>query len=358
MNKWKINSIQLASIYFLFIVANDAGISIILSLKGSGQNSYLCPIISFILGLIPLSITLYISNYKKNLTLKEKINSLFPKGINNIINVILTILFSTIGIITLFNMANFVESEFLAETPLFIITFMMTICLIYCLNKGIETISRVSLIFAIIVLIFHFITIAPLQTQVEFNNFLPFLDKGIVPIIKDSISVTLINLIPNFLLLIIPKNNIIDKEKTSKYIIISYILAYLLFLLMIYVIIGVLGPYVARIYHHPEYMLLKRISLFNFLDRIENIIAIEWLLMTFITIIMVIYYICCNTNTKPNLITNIIITSIIGLISTYIFKNNTVFYTFLYNYYPYILSIIFIIMIIIAITIFIKKKKE
>ena len=52
-------------------------------------------------------------------------------------------------------------------------------------------------------------------------------------------------------------------------------------------IIAVLGPNLIQIYRFPEYMILKKIKVFQFLEKIENIISITWILDVFMTLAMI-----------------------------------------------------------------------
>ena len=116
-----------------------------------------------------------------------------------------------------------------------------------------------------------------------------------------------------------------------------------------------LGRYLISMYQYPVYITLKKISIFGFIDRIENFLSIEWILSTFVAFTLPIINIQSNINKKNNKIINLIIIIIIIIATMILFKNNTSFNHYLDSIYPYILLIILIIYIIIFITIIIKK---
>ena len=107
---------------------------------------------------------------------------------------------------------------------------------------------------------------------------------------------------------------------------------------------------------YPEYILLKKVSLFGFIERIENILSIGWIFSTYATLTLIVYYIS-NFIKKSNKskLSPFIITSLIVLTSLFVFKNNTSFNIYITNTYPYIISLLFVIIIIISATILIKK---
>ena len=55
--------------------------------------------------------------------------------------------------------------------------------------------------------------------------------------------------------------------------------------------IGCLGINLIKIFPHPEYMVLEKISFLGFIDRIENVIYVKWLLNDFICFEVIVYYI-------------------------------------------------------------------
>ena len=68
----KISYLELASIIIIQTVTTFFGISVSILKEGSGINSWLSALISYIIGFIPLLIIIYISNYQPNLKLKTK----------------------------------------------------------------------------------------------------------------------------------------------------------------------------------------------------------------------------------------------------------------------------------------------
>ena len=69
MKTWKINSSQLAAFITFLMVTPISGISLLNVINTSGVDSYLSVIFMAILGLIPLAIIIYISNYNHDLNI-------------------------------------------------------------------------------------------------------------------------------------------------------------------------------------------------------------------------------------------------------------------------------------------------
>lgn len=357
MNKNKINSLQLGSLILCPILSASLGIGLYNAIQIAKVDSYIGIFISSILGIIPLLLIIYISKFEEDKNIIEKINILYGKYIGTFINFIIVSILFVIGITILFGICNFIVTQFLANTPIMYVGIMFGIVCVYSVSKGIETISRTQFIFTFIITIIFIILAASLYPEFDKSNLKPFFEYGINSPLKVGILNLFTNIIPIFIILIIPKGNICDKEKYTKFVIIFYIISILFILLISIFNIGVLGQYLASFYQYPEYILLKKVNLFGFIDRIENILSIGWILSTYATLTLIIYYISnfIKKNDKSKL-SPLIITSLIILTSLFIFKNNTTFNMYITNIYPYIISILFVIMIIICITIIIKKK--
>ena len=127
---------------------------------------------------------------------------------------------------------------------------------------------------------------------------------------------------------------------------ISYIISILALFAIVILTLGNLGIYLASIYQYPEYIVLKRIKIFNFIDRIENILTIQFIFSMFASMCFGVY--CVTNLLKPRNKSRILpafITVLILLVSTFAFKNN------------FILYLERRIRFIIAFTIFIKRQR-
>lgn len=354
VNNNKLTITQYSCLIFFPILALFSGIGTHNTIKIAGIDSYLSVIYSFLIGIIPLTIFLLIFNYKKELNIKEKIKYLFGNILGNIICFIINVLVLCIGFVLLYNISNFAISQFLAETPLLVFMITIGIVLVYNVSLGIENISRVAIIFLGIIFILTIISTTGILPNFETSNLKPFLENGYMPPLKGAITLTLTNVIPIFILLIVPKEKVENNKKLDKYIVLFYTLAFIFAFLAILLTIGSIGIYLCDIYQYPEYTVLKKISLFEFLDRIENFIYIKWILSSVTYLSLIIYYLNISIKKDSHKIMPILIISAMIFLALNIFENNTIFYNFILNIYPYICLLLFIIFFIIALNIIIR----
>ncbi len=347
--KNKISLFEFSSMLFSVTLAPFLGIGIYNILKISKNDSFISILIGYILSIILIFIYKKISDYMPELNIKEKIIRLFNKRNAFIVIVILSICFFLISCILSYNINSFIISQFLSETPILFVTVILFILVIYINKKGFNTIARVSLILAILSIILIFIASIGKYQQFNITNLKPILNFGIKNPIIGGIMCFLMTTIHSFLLLIVPKNNILNNNKIYKYIFITITFAYLIFMIITIYTISVLGIDLALLYHYPAYITMKEISIVTFIDKIENFIIIHWIFEIFISLSINIYFIFKMTNIKP-----IIIISLNIILDILLFKNSTSFNFLVTKYLPIISIIIIFIMVIL----FLKIKKR
>jgi len=360
MNKDKFSALQLGSMLTFCIISPILGISSYNVIKLAEVDLIPAIIIGFLIGIIPLLMYFYINNYKKELAIHELTIKIFGKPIGIIVNTLLLIFASIIASTFMFDLVTFITTQFLSETPFLLIGILFSLVVIYAIHKGIETISRVSLILITINAILFLIAVFGLFQSAQLDNLKPYLEYGLTRPFKGGIHVLLINIVPLFLLTMISKNEITDQKKIKKNIILAYLFSFIICFGVGFFTMSVLGINLAKIFQYPEYIVLKKVNLFEFLDRIENLVSMQWMFGLFMIITISSYFIFKMIRKDDNKKkTNIFITSIIVLailfVPLYFFKSHTMFNNFTYNILPIINLVTLGIFVLITITIFIRK---
>lgn len=353
--------LEIASLIIIQTVTTFFGISLSILKEGAGINSWLSALISYLFGLIPLFIIIFISNYQPEKKLNEKIISLFGNKIGFIINLILSLILTSLAITILYNINNFILSQFLYRTPFLISCTLFIALIVYCANKGINIISRTAMLLLIINLFLYTINILALIQHIDISNFLPLLKENTNNIIPTSLKISYINYLPLLTILMIPKNKLTVPKKYNKTVIISYIIGAIISFGLIITTFGVLGINLVNTFEYSEYIVLRKIKLLGFLERIENIISLQWIIGSFVYLSMITYTISKTfqfKSIKSNKITNILIGIIFITLTTIIFKDNTIFDTYIKKIFPYIMSSLLLIYILLIIKIFISKEHQ
>lgn len=245
----------------------------------------------------------------------------------------------------LFIFETFCSSFYLIKSP-HIYILLPLIFIIYRITKnGFSTITKVSdVLLPISLLLVLFISLGLIKNM-NFDYFLPVLTEDTFSILQGTIYFAIYSTAPFFLLW---------NEKTEKNLLKPYLLSSLTVFLAAIIITAVLGPNLTQIYRYPEYMTLKKIKLFNFVEKVENIVSITWIFDLFITLAV------SGNNMKELLPKKWKNFSFIGLllllfgISLYCgmhYKDEL----WIYLYLPIILGVFMLLLILVG---FIRKKKE
>lgn len=351
----KINSMYISILVVFQIINSFLCFGVYNVLKYAKEDALISVLIMGILGLISLFFFFKLANYEEELSIVDKNIKLYGKCLGMIINIILVLLFFLLGAMYLYNISDFVSSQYLYKTPGKVISILLSLVCFINVSKGFGTITKSSLLLFYGSIPLFFISAFSLASSVDISNFYPILKDGIKNPLMEGIILFINNILPMYLFLIIPRGMIIDKKHYQRNIILAYLFSMLIMFLTIFITLGVFGIYLASLFQYPEYMVLKNITLFTSIERIENFLSMQWVIYSFVAISMIIYYITSSikVNGKNNNYVTLIISFSICFIS---FSNNAVMNYFTHNISPYIFSIFLLIYLASIILTFIKRK--
>ena len=284
----KISSLEYNSLIFFVMRASFMGLALGNIINITKQDSWIPGLISLFLGLIPLTIFIYLKNYDKDKNIAELVLSLFKKS-GILINIIMITGGFLFALVSFSNLTNFVNSQFLFNTNHIIVAICFIIPIIYALAKGINPISKTSLLTFFIVLFIIITLIIGVFDGIDLERLKPYLRANTLNIIHSSAIIIAFNIVPLFLLTIIPTNKI--ENYSTKKTIVFYIITLLSIINAIFLVLSVLGTDLALLYQYPEFNILKKFEVGDFIDRIESIFSLEWVIALIIQIIIALYFV-------------------------------------------------------------------
>ena len=158
------------------------------------------------------------------------------------------------------------------------------------------------------------------------DNITPLFTHKTSSIFKSALVFASLSACPNILL----KEENIPLNSHIK----AYLFSCLIHTLVCIIVLGALTPNVAKMYSFPEYMVLKRIKIFKFIENIENILTSIWYIDLFVFITMILKRIYGIIKNKLLYFPLVIITVIL---TTYFIVDHYARIIFLYHYTPYVL---------------------
>ena len=191
----------------------------------------------------------------------------------------------------LYNLALFINYNLLNDISIIPISILLLLCITYLSIKGINTVIRTS---GILIFIWIFLVIISFLALVNYSNpsnLYPFLVNNPLNIFKGGIYYGVISITPLLMLLLIPKNKIENNKRYQKYMLITYIINALYFIINLVLILSILGYKFTNILKYPDIIILQKVSLLNFIERIEDLLSFKLMFDGFIFLSLAIIYI-------------------------------------------------------------------
>lgn len=362
MTKKKLNNMEFSILTYFLTRAFFIGITFSCLTRIIKQDSWIVPLISIFIGLIFILLINYIFNYKESMCISEKIKQLFNSKIAFIINILIILIGIFYNIANSVNLNNFIHTQFLNKTPILVISILFLLVTLYILTKGINVITKTSVIIFYVCITLVFISFMGLSMKFSLSNLKPYFQFDSKELFKSLRFYYAFNMTPMLFLTVIPKSNI-KNPKILKSMSLSFIISTITTFISIILILGVFGYELTMLYEYPEFQVLKQISIVGLSSRIESILVMQWLFDLFIFNVFIIYFICNSIKqlvTKKDLKINLIyFIYCIILVTTlnYISRYNIYIENFILRYaYNYISIITLSLTVIICIKIKLRKK--
>ena len=285
------------------------------------------------------------------LTLINKFNYKNIKGIRKWSMFILVFILLVIGLEELINL---ISSIYLIDTNKFFIALPLLLVLLYLNTKDISVNFKISSILVIVCNSIYFVAVLGLISEVKTLNFLPLFNVPFSKTLFISLEFAIYSITPCILFGGI-NNSIenINKKMIKEYIGSNLVLSSIFLLTQ-----GVLGINLINLFKYPEYVILKKINLLDFINNVENILSFCWLFMIFMYLSICskqLYDITYETFNKKWIYPLFLILSIY-FISSNLFDNVN-FLIFMHDYLWIICIGILIIYMLINIPSLKKEKK-
>jgi spore germination protein KB len=186
MGKIKIGLLQFFTLTLLF----ELGTALVVNLgMESGKDAWISILLGNLIGLIIFSGYTYLYRKFPDLPLTAYTRKLLGRSLGTVISVLYIILFLNLAGRDLRDGSSMLVMATMHRTPLFIISTLMILSSAYVLHKGVEVLSRTSLVFAtLVMLIGIFCSIMlMLSGSINLNRLLPVFENGFQPVIESVI---------------------------------------------------------------------------------------------------------------------------------------------------------------------------
>ncbi|MFF2176080.1 endospore germination permease [Lysinibacillus sp. NPDC058147] len=270
------------------------------------QDAWIAAIIGVVISLLLIKLFVTLGKRTPTLTFVEANEKILGRffGKFTSIGFILIALLSAGEL--LYFIGIFMKTEIMPETPTMAFAFLFSIIIIYAAFLGIEVFARsAEILFPIFIFIFILFVVC-ISPSIKIENLQPILEAP-----KKSIFFSMIRFIslfsfPLVILLMIFPSAVNVQKSAQKGFYVGSIIGGIVLVSIITLSILVLGPANTASRTFPSYSLAQRISIGNFLQRIEVIMATMWIISIYIRTFMYFYaavvgiaQICKINNHRP-----------------------------------------------------------
>ena len=257
--------------------------------------------------------------------------SITKKG-SKIIQIILYLFFILTSIMLL---EIIITSFYLINTPKLISIIPTILLCFYASTKKMDTIKNSSFILYIFAIIISMLTLISLTKNFQFSNLMPFFVAKKTSFLKAAFTFAILSSAPNIL--------VINENIPLKKHVIYYVINTLYTTIFCLFIIGCLSIYVTNIYSFPEFMILKRIKMLEFIENVENIVTMVWYIDNFFNITLSIKRTEELINNKLISWSLVIVTT---LFTTFVINSHYNHIMFIYHYAALITGILIVILLL------------
>lgn len=252
------------------------------------QDAWLSTLIGLVLGMLVVLLFITVGNLYPNLSFVQYILKILGKWIGSIVVIFFLIfLFLSVSAHTR-ELADFITTQILIETPIKVIHFMFITVIIFGVRCGLGTIARTSEVLYPVVFIFLLILFSLVLQDIRLEWIRPILNGGFKPVFSGALVATAFPFMELVVfLMFLP--NITKQNKIKKNFLKGALIGGSILVIVVLLCILVLGDATTIRSVYPTFALARSISIGNSIQRIEGIIAILWTITVYIKITLYAY---------------------------------------------------------------------
>ncbi|WP_159880986.1 GerAB/ArcD/ProY family transporter [Paenibacillus puerhi] len=245
------------------------------------QDAWMAPLFAMVPGLLLVLLYSRIGRGDQGMTLVRLCEALLGTWLGKAWSIFFIFFSFLASAMVMFDVGRFITSIIMPETPLAFINALFVFLLIYATGVGFDALARMlELFFPWFVLLFLLMVII-LSPQIDFRNAQPVLEAAPNKLLSATLSVLSITFMPLVVFLMVYPSRLKDPESAKHAFFTAALIGNALSSVIIALTIFVLGANLTSLQEYPVYHLAKKISIGNFIERIEAVVAGLWLITSF-----------------------------------------------------------------------------
>jgi spore germination protein KB len=278
---------QLILLVFTFIIATGTLFIPTFVAQNAGRDGWMSVLIGGLVGVVVTLVVTAVGFKFPDKTLIEYSEIILGKWVGKIIGVIFIFFYIHLTSIVVREISTTIHGTLIPKTSFESITIIIFIACAYCVKKGLEVITRVNVLVLVMIYIAIFTILFLLLKDIDIKLLTPVLSHGISPVLKDSAApagwfgevVSIAFLIP-----------FINKPKEARlHSIVGVVWAAITLAIMTALCVMIFGSKLTALLTFPTLEAVRYINLNDYIERIEILFLIPWILSTYIKICFYYY---------------------------------------------------------------------
>lgn len=288
LEKGKISPRQAGELLFMTILATVILFIPAITAQKAGHDAWLATFAGSLFGLVPLSLVIWLGHRHPQQTIYQYSETILGRYLGKLAGVAYIWLFLHISTLVVRQFAEFLTTAFMPRTPLSV--FILSILFIAALaaRSGLEAIARMNE-FIILLVVGSLLTVITfsLPEWQPANNLLPFLARGIMPVLEGALVpaswhgeiITLAVILPY---LTRPKSGLVSGGA-------AIIASAMLITLGVIGALSLFGPQLTAAFRFPLHFFVRTIDIAEILTRFEVVVMVTWVAGVFIKTSVILY---------------------------------------------------------------------
>ncbi|WP_025685782.1 GerAB/ArcD/ProY family transporter [Paenibacillus maysiensis] len=249
------------------------------------QDAWIAAFVGVGAGLLILYLYIKLAALYPQMTLIGIMEALLGKWLGKTVGLLFfATFFINAPVTVLFYLGNFMTTQMIPETPIQAVNILFALIILLAVRLGLEVLARsAELMFPLFILLYISFT-GLVVSNIKLENVQPVLEAGMGPIGSAALSFVSTAFLPHLVLLMIFPTSVNRFDQARKAIFTGGLIGGVMLVVVVTLAILVLGPDLTARNMYPSYALAKKISIGNFLQRIEAIMATMWFISLFFRI--------------------------------------------------------------------------
>jgi spore germination protein KB len=289
LDNGKISSFQFVVLTTLFTIGSAILVIPSILAAESKQDAPIAVLLSIGVGMFIIMIYTALANFFPDMSLVEIIEHLLGKWIGSMVSFtfIFFLFYNASALLTY--IGNFMTTQLMPETPIESIMILFMIVVIMGIRLGLEVISRSAEILFFGFAFLFIILVIFISPQIDWKNAQPVFESGVKPMTLTIVYFLSFTFLPIVALLMIFPARVNQLTNARKGFFIGALIGGTILFIIVLLSILVLGPDQTARHLYPSYVLAEKINIGNFIQRIEVIIAVMWIISLFFKMTLYLY---------------------------------------------------------------------